>query len=91
MAKDSTTHICATCEKSATGKKITSGSFIGEVAIWIITFMVASIFDLWILLILPFIYSVIRTTSKKTVCEYCGSTELIPINSPRAQRILSQH
>ena len=46
---------------------------------------------LWFLLIVPgVIYSAWRSSSRYKVCPKCKSPNLIPMDSPRAQKILSE-
>jgi hypothetical protein len=69
--------LCATCYHVAKPVSKTKGSFLIELA-------------LWIMLCLPgLIYSIWRLSSRANVCPQCGSESVIPLNSTRAQQILS--
>jgi hypothetical protein len=66
---------CARCGTIGVPVAHTSGSFFMEVF-------------LWLLMVLPgIIYSIWRLTTRAQVCPKCGSTEIIPIDSPRAQQM----
>jgi hypothetical protein len=46
---------------------------------------------LWLLFLIPgLLYSVWRHTSRYQGCTSCGSPDLIPLDSPRAQQLLGQ-
>lgn len=46
---------------------------------------------LWLLFIIPgLIYSIWRSTSRHKVCPKCKSSNLIPIDSPRGQKIMDE-
>ena len=70
--------ICAQCHTESNGKKDMPGSIFIEIV-------------LWCFLIVPgLIYSIWRHSAVKKVCKECGSKDLIPINSPRAIKILAE-
>lgn len=74
----SRSRLCLTCHSIGTPRKITKGSLIIEIF-------------LWLLLILPgAIYSVWRLASKYEACPTCGATNCVPLGTPAAQRILNQ-
>jgi len=61
---------CKECGNYTKGKRLTKGSIIIELF-------------LWLLFIIPgLIYSCYRAGSAETVCAYCGSNRLIPEDSP---------
>src|SRR5258708_10333078 len=63
---------CPNCGIVAEPKKITPGSFLIELV-------------LWLMLIVPRIfYSLWRVTFKKIVCPGCGAPDMIPTDSPKA-------
>ena len=67
--------LCPNCETIAIPKLKTKGSFLIELI-------------LWILLIIPgLIYSIWRLTTRYKACPSCGSPNMIPLDSPRAQQI----
>lgn len=46
---------------------------------------------LWLFFIIPgIIYSVWRASSKHQVCPMCGNSSLIPVDSPRAKKIMDE-
>lgn len=47
---------------------------------------------LWLLMIFPgLIYSIWRLSTKHKVCAQCGSTSLIPVDSPRGKKLMSEN
>ena len=70
--------ICDSCGSADSGEKITPGSIGIEII-------------LWLLFLLPGLcYSVWRLSAKKIVCKQCGSSELIPINTPKGYQMLKK-
>ena len=70
--------ICTKCGTVGMGKMFTPGSMFCELV-------------LWLAFLLPgLIYSVWRLSSKKRVCESCGSADLIPVDSPAGQKLLKE-
>jgi hypothetical protein len=68
---------CTTCGTVAAPKTTTKGSFIIEII-------------LWLFMILPgVIYTVWRLSSRQKGCPSCGSTAMVPVSSPIAQKALS--
>jgi hypothetical protein len=46
---------------------------------------------IWVCFLLPgLLYTLWRLSSKHTACSVCESVELLPLNSPRGQELLSQ-
>lgn len=74
---------CVTCGNIDVPKNKTTGSFIGELALWIIFVLLASFASGWLLLI-PLIYTIIRAVSGKQACSKCMSDHIIPLDSPIA-------
>lgn len=73
MAKEM---LCVDCYTRDKPKLHTKGSIIIEIF-------------LWILFIVPgLIYSIWRHASRHMVCRKCGSTHIIPLNSPRADQLI---
>lgn len=69
--------LCAQCGTMTDPRRVTKGSFWMEAA-------------LWLLFLLPgLIYSIWRLSSRHDACAACGSRDLIPADSPRAQAILA--
>lgn len=70
---------CTRCGDVNYPKKVTGGSFLIEVILWL-CFLVPGI-----------IYSIWRLTGGRTnVCRKCGGAELIPVDSPRAKAALGK-
>ena len=68
--------LCVDCMNQGKPKMHTKGSIIIELLLW--------------LFIIPgLIYSIWRQTSKVKVCRSCGGANLIPLDSPRAQQLLT--
>jgi len=67
--------ICKVCGHIGKPKKKAPGNILIEVA-------------LWLLFIIPgLIFSIYRMISKKSVCAKCGSSELIPLDSPEGKKL----
>ncbi|MDP3322665.1 MAG: hypothetical protein Q8S71_03860 [Hydrogenophaga sp.] len=79
-------HICKDCGHVGQPKDMISGSFAGEVAIWVIAIVIANATS-WLFMILPLIYTIYRASSKKAGCELCGSTQIIPLDSPNGKAL----
>lgn len=70
--------LCTTCGHVGKTKTVTKGSFAIELL-------------LWLFFLLPgLIYSVWRLTSRHEACSSCGSTTVIPLNSPLAQKLIKE-
>jgi ribosomal protein S27AE len=69
---------CPRCGTTAKEKSVTRGSFLIEVF-------------LWCLLILPgLLYSLWRLSTRARVCPSCGAPNMIPLDSPLAQKMAAQ-
>jgi len=71
-------YICTTCKSVGTPKKVTPGSIWIEIILW-----VAFIFP-------GLLYSIWRLISKKEVCSQCGSSTLIPLDTPAGKELLGK-
>lgn len=70
--------ICSNCGTVGKPKKHTKGSMLTELF-------------LWLLMVLPgILYSAWRMSTKTMICKTCGSADLLPVNSPRGQKLASQ-
>lgn len=68
---------CTACHSEMKPKTEVPGSVLIEIV-------------LWLSIILPgLIYSIWRLSNKKKICRTCGSTEIIPTNSPMAKKLKS--
>lgn len=73
-----TVMLCASCGSQDTPKRVTRGSFLIEVFLWLCLLVPGIVYSLW------------RLTSKRSVCRACGQENLIPLTSPMAQSILQR-
>jgi hypothetical protein len=70
--------ICGNCGSMGKAKRAVKGSF------WIELL-------LWLCFILPgLIYSIWRLTSRHSACQECGSSELVPVDSPRGKKLIAE-
>ncbi len=81
-------YVCIKCGHLDYPSKYTEGTFIGELCLWIV-FGAISFATTWILLFIPFAFTLYRAISKKQVCSLCNSTEIIPENSPNGKNLLN--
>ncbi len=79
--------ICIICGHVGNAKALSPGSFIGEIVIFVILFVIALMTTFWILLISLF-YAIYRSANNKSVCESCGSRQIIPVDSPNGMALL---
>lgn len=63
---------CPNCGTVAKPKKVTKGSFLIEVFLWLLFIIPGVIYSLW------------RLTTKAEVCPKCGAPNMIPSDSPKA-------
>jgi hypothetical protein len=66
---------CTRCGTVASPKRHTRGSFLIELVLWCCLIVPGLIYSLW------------RLTTRAWVCRACGSTEIIPPDSPRARQL----
>lgn len=67
--------ICTVCHFRGKPKTKTPGSFVIELGLWILFFPIGLIYSIW------------RLASRKSGCAMCGSSDIIPLTSPRAALI----
>ena len=67
--------ICTRCGTRDAPTTATSGSIIIEIILWL-TFIIPGV-----------LYSIWRLTTRKKVCRACGSTELVPPDSPLGRKL----
>lgn len=70
--------ICPTCGYKGKPATKVKGNIILEIVLWLI------------FLVPGFIYSIWRSTSRYKACPSCGSTQLVPYDSPRGQQLLAE-
>jgi hypothetical protein len=69
-----TDRYCTVCGHTGKPKTVTRGSFLIEVVLWLALIVPGVIYSLW------------RLTTRHKACERCGSTHIVPTDSPRALR-----
>ena len=67
--------ICPICGHRGYSRTITPGSFLIELALWLFMIIPGLIYSLW------------RLSARKQGCPACGSSPMIPLNSPRGQQL----
>lgn len=71
-------YVCRNCGYIGKPKKMTKGSMLMELV-------------LWLLLLVPgIIYSVWRMTTRYEACPKCGSANMIPTDSPEGQKLITK-
>lgn len=68
---------CTQCGTVGKPKKLTKGSFLIEVFLWLLLIFPGLFYSLW------------RLTSKQLVCPQCLAPNMIPVDSPVARRALA--
>ena len=81
--------LCTNCETQTYGKSKAHGSFILEFALWLIFIVIAELGSGYIVLLLPLMYTLYRFFNQANVCTSCESTNLIPVTSNKAQKIIN--
>ena len=71
--------ICTTCGSTKRPRTVTPGMLLIEILLWL-TFLIPGI-----------IYSIWRMTSRKRVCRACGSTAIVPLNSPVGRELRAKY
>ena len=69
---------CTACGSRVQGKRVTKGSILIEILLWLCFFIPGVIYSIW------------RLTSRHEACEVCGSPGLIPFDSPKARRDIAE-
>lgn len=75
MAKDL---VCTSCETVGPSKRVTKGSLLIEIFLWLCFLVPGLLYSLW------------RLTTRYDACRSCLSTTLIPSNSPAGQKFLKK-
>jgi len=70
--------LCVNCGHQGKPKLLTKGSFGIEIVLWICFIIPGLIYSIW------------RQTTKYPACPTCKSANLIPLDSPAAQKILAK-
>lgn len=69
--------LCTGCFAKVEPKKVTRGSIFIEIVLWLCFLIPGLIYSIW------------RLTTRQIACPKCGGTELIPLDSPRAAKLLA--
>lgn len=70
--------LCTRCYSTDAPKTHTKGSFLIELFLWLLFIVPGLLYSLW------------RLSTRSKVCAHCGSSELVAMDSPRAQQILKR-
>jgi len=70
--------ICTLCGYAGAPNKKTKGNFLIEVILWLFFLIPGLIYSIW------------RLSSKQDVCAKCGNTNVIPQDSPQAQKMMAE-
>ena len=68
--------LCVVCGTVGRPTTVTRGSIGVEIIMWLMFIVPGVIYSIW------------RLTTRREACRACGSDQLIPVQSPRAQEIL---
>jgi len=71
-------YICANCGYKGRPKTLTKGSFSIEIVLWLFFIIPGLIYSLW------------RLTSRYKACPKCKMTNMVPISTPRGQKLLKE-
>ena len=82
--------LCTQCLSVGTPVTKTPGLFIGEIFVWIAFIGGGYLTGLWLLLLVPLVYSISRQSGQHKECKQCGGRELIPLDTPRAEKLLGE-
>lgn len=67
--------VCLRCETADRPYRRTKGSILIEIVLWLCFIVPGLIYSIW------------RLTTKDDVCRSCGSTEIVPIDSPAGRKV----
>lgn len=81
--------ICTSCGFVGKPKTFIKGNFIVELLLWILGIIFLFFFGI-ITLIVPFIYSIWRITTRYRGCRRCKSNSIIPVDSPKGQMLIKE-
>ncbi len=70
--------VCKQCGHYGRPERVTKGSIWIEVVLWL-AFLIPGL-----------IYSIWRINTRHDACEKCGSTELLPIDSPLGRKLMQE-
>lgn len=71
--------ICAACGTVGKAKTVTRGSLLIEIMLWLFFLVPGLIYTVW------------RLTTRGSACASCGSSELVPVTSPRGRELMARY
>lgn len=83
-------YICTACGHVDEPKRTAQGSFLGEVALWIVLVVISS-YTTWLLMVIAFCYTLMRQFSGKNICALCKGAQIIPVDSPNGKTLMNEH
>lgn len=69
--------LCANCLYEGVMLQQNKGHFLIELILWLFILVPGLIYSCW------------RVASRRDICPQCGSENLLPLNSPKAQQLLA--
>lgn len=70
--------ICVQCGYVGKTKRVTKGSLLIEIVLWIAFIIPGILYSLW------------RLTTRYDACPSCGAATMIPVDSPKGREMLAQ-
>ena len=67
--------ICSNCGTVGTPKSVTRGSILIEIVLWLCFIIPGVIYSIW------------RLTTRAKACRSCGSTNMVPLDSPMGKKL----
>lgn len=67
--------ICSNCGYSGQAKKVTKGSTLMELVLWLCFIFPGLIYSIW------------RLTTKHMACPKCAASQFVPLDSPRGKKL----
>lgn len=71
--------ICTACGHRGKTKRVTKGSILIEIVLWLAFLVPGVIYSLW------------RLTTRHDACASCGSTAVVPVDSPIGRKLLTEY
>ncbi|WP_152544764.1 YqaE/Pmp3 family membrane protein [Deinococcus phoenicis] len=70
---------CPVCRYVGPPRRVTPGSFLIELVLWLFFIIPGVIYSLW------------RLSARREVCAACGNPQTVPLSTPAGQAILNQN
>jgi hypothetical protein len=70
--------ICTACGMAGAPRTVTRGSLLIEIVLWLCMLLPGLLYSIW------------RLTTKHKACRHCGSTVIVPQDSPRGRSLLAE-